>query len=168
MGNCDIIQHPLCCYFGDSIDLKACISRQWCICVVELNGLALCDITVPHRSWLMTVFHLNDISLCLSHLWKHTPSKRVFCFSRSSVELSCAFMVAMLFISVQLWLVLCQLVASVIGCSWQGHDLADGSPENFQTPFLYLNLREPFYSDATNSTKIWNQASITLNDKCLS
>lgn len=131
-----------------SIDAQAQLVHicGFLVCIVSVGVKYACDITTASAmAWLINALLL---------VWIISPVRTsvkarifvgvvfFFCMSRASAEPACASIVAIPFISVfLLWLVLCQLVATVMGCSGKGHDPADGSySECLETSFLYTRV----------------------------
>lgn len=111
---------------------------NWCMwdllaCMVSLDVVYACDITTASAMawWMSSLLLVRMISPLCVNICESTDLCRglfLFCVGADRLQSQRVPIVAISFISVSLlWLVLCQLVATVIGHSGKGHDPADGS-----------------------------------------
>lgn len=121
-----------------STDVYALNGLNWCMwdllaCMVSLDVMYACDITTASAMawWMSSLLLVWMISPLCVNICESTDLRRglfLFCVGADRLQSQRVPIVAISFISVSLlWLVLCQLVATVIGRSGKGHDPADGS-----------------------------------------
>lgn len=105
------------------------------VCTVSVGVMDACDITTASlMAWLMCALLLVWIisPVCVNICESTDLCRGLFlfcvCVGADRLQSQRVPIVAIPFILVSLlWLVLCQVVATVIGCSGKGHDPADGS-----------------------------------------